>query len=310
MKNKPCTGNYTGFFISLLLQYHNEKRGSPFGIYMKPVIIVLLLLLQGDALATSDTMALREPVQRLIALGDSVLKGSTDSVKEVFNLAFSNTLDSILRVKGGTALSFAQIPALSVAISPDKQVKALTWLVGLNKGMHYKYFGYILFKNEANTEMKIISLHHNNSLAREELEWTKCDSSSWIGCIYYSIHQEKYKKKKYYLLLGWAPQNIHITRKIAEPLLLNPVKISLGAASIKAGGKAKSRLVFEYNAQATMSLRYHEKMKMIVMDHLSPSDPRPEAKGMYSLYGPDLSYDGLKFSKGQWLLVRDVDVKN
>jgi hypothetical protein len=31
---------------------------------------------------------------------------------------------------------------------------------------------------------------------------------------------------------------------------------------------------------------------------------------MYQLYGPDLSYDGLKFEKGLWILQRDIDVRN
>jgi len=47
---------------------------------------------------------------------------------------------------------------------------------------------------------------------------------------------------------------------------------------------------------------------MIVFDHLSPS--RPEFKDMHQYYGPDFSYDGLRFESGQWVLVKDLDLRN
>ncbi|MBK9401573.1 MAG: hypothetical protein IPN36_12170 [Bacteroidetes bacterium] len=279
-------------------------------ITSRTFLLFLLPLMQQFSVAASDTLALQPAVKRLIVLGDSVLKGSNDSIREKYNQTFSLALDSILHVAGGAELSFSQVKALSVATSSDKNVKALTWLVQLNRGAHYFYYGYILYKLDPKAAMKVVKLEHNSSLNREELEILKSDSASWPGCIYYDIHLEKYKKKNYYVLLGWAPQSNFITRKVIEPLVVSPTKLIIGAPVIKAGGKARTRLVFEYNAQATMSLKYNEKVKMIVMDHLSSSDPRPESKGMYALYGPDLSYDGLKFSKGNWLLMKDIDIRN
>ena len=279
-------------------------------ITSRTFLLFLLPLMQQFSVAASDTLALQPAVKRLIVLGDSVLKGSNDSIREKYNQTFSLALDSILHVAGGAELSFSQVKALSVATSSDKNVKALTWLVQLNRGTQYFYYGYILYKSDPKAAIKVVKLEQNSSLNREELEMLKSDSANWPGCIYYDIHLEKYKKKNYYMLLGWAPQSNFITRKVIEPLVASPTKLIIGAPVIKAGGKARTRLVFEYNAQATMSLKYNEKVKMIVMDHLSSSDPRPESKGMYALYGPDLSYDGLKFSKGNWLLMKDIDIRN
>jgi len=301
-----------GFFHLHALLSRNDSIRFAFAPMnmLRKIILFLLLLLHQSGFSAPDTLLLQPAVKRLIILGDSVLKGSNDSIREVYNLRFSSALDSLLHVEGGTELSFAQVKALSVATSSDKNVKALTWLLQLNRGSNYLYFGFILYKMDPKSTMKIVKLQQNLSLAREELEMIKSDSTNWPGCIYYDIHLEKYKKKNYYVLLGWAPQNGYITRKVIEPLVLSPAKLSIGAPVIKAGGKARTRLVFEYNAQATMSLKYNEKAKMIVMDHLSSSDPRPESKGMYALYGPDLSYDGLKFSKGNWLLMKDIDIRN
>lgn len=280
-------------------------------IMLRNSLLFLFFLLMGfSAQCQSDTLAFKSAIQRLIVLGDSVLKGSNDSVKMEANMLFSDLLDSILYAPKGNTLSFHQVKSLSVAQDPDKKLKAITWLISTNNGNNYEYFGYLITQIPGKAATMITKLHQNKELQREELETLKGDSSTWMGCIYYSVIVERYKKKDYFILLGWAPQSLFITRKMIEVIGLSNQKIHLGLPQIKAGGKAKTRLIFDYNAQVTMSLRKNEKENMIVMDHLSPSDSRPEAKGMYQLYGPDLSYDGLKFSKGQWLLQRDIDVRN
>ena len=57
-----------------------------------------------------------------------------------------------------------------------------------------------------------------------------------------------------------------------------------------------------------MGLKYDERFKMIVFDHLSPI--RPELAGDYKFYGPDFSYDGYKFENGFWVYMPDLDVTN
>lgn len=277
---------------------------------MKRYLLFLLICICGKLSAQSDTLAFNKVVGRLQMYGDSLLKSNNDSIRQQAHLDLSALLDSTLRTEAGSRLSFHQIKGLSIAESDDEKVKTITWMLSLERGSKYSYYGYLLLRSERKMPWKIVQLQMNNSYSNEELEFAKTDTLTWHGCIYYNIHHERYKKKDHYLLLGWAPQSVFTTRKIAEPLVYSPSKISLGAPVIKAGGKARTRLLFEYNSRVTMSLRYNESMKMIVMDHLASSDPRPEAKGMYQLYGPDLSYDGLKFNKGQWQLVKDIDVRN
>lgn len=274
------------------------------------LLLYLLLPLETPAQKATDTLALNAAGARLAQLGDSLLKGTTDTVRSQAGALFGQLLDSLLFTPAGPLLSFGQQKALSVAVSDDEKVKAITWLVASERGNRYRYVGYLLQRKEKKDPWQVHRLQMNTQLQRDLLETTRSDSASWPGCIYYSVRHERYKKKDYYLLLGWAPQSLSTTRKYIEPLGLSPSRITIGLPSIKAGGRTRTRLVFEYNAQLSMSLRYHEQLKMIIMDHLSSSDPRPEAKGMYQLYGPDLSYDGLKFSKGQWILIKDVDVRN
>ena len=72
--------------------------------------------------------------------------------------------------------------------------------------------------------------------------------------------------------------------------------------------KIIDNLAFVYNEKATMSLRYDEEKKMIIFDHLSPSQPSLEGK--FEFYGPDFTYDGLKFEKGIWVHYPNIDITN
>ncbi|MBA7588034.1 hypothetical protein ES708_30082 [subsurface metagenome] len=65
---------------------------------------------------------------------------------------------------------------------------------------------------------------------------------------------------------------------------------------------------FEYNEKAVMSLRYNKDAKMIVFDHLSPSNA--SLQGNYEFYGPDFSYDGLTFEKGIWVHYENIVITN
>jgi hypothetical protein len=56
-----------------------------------------------------------------------------------------------------------------------------------------------------------------------------------------------------------------------------------------------------------MNLSYNEKMKMIVFDHLSPSESK--YAGQYMYYGPDFSYDGLLFKDKKWFYQAHLDLK-
>ena len=46
-----------------------------------------------------------------------------------------------------------------------------------------------------------------------------------------------------------------------------------------------------------MTLRWDEKEKLIIWDHLAPIESKYE--GMPEFYGPDFTHDALKFKKGK-----------
>lgn len=257
----------------------------------------------------SDTLAYKSYLDRLKIYGDSLLKGSSDSVRTINHQNFSLLIDSILHQPTSTSLTFYQVPALSVVTSPDNKFRIFNWMLQAVDKNHFAYFGYVQVFDKK-TGSLIYKLNEKEYADNPAAELVKVNPSEWYGCIYYKIIHQHKKKKDYYLLLGWAPHTNASTRKVIEPFVLNTPKITFGANVLKVGGRGKMRMIFEYNSQVTMNLRFDDNLDLLVFDHLSSSDPRPESKGIYSLYGPDLSYDGLKFEDGYWTLLKDIDPHN
>jgi hypothetical protein len=55
---------------------------------------------------------------------------------------------------------------------------------------------------------------------------------------------------------------------------------------------------------ASMIMRYEEKEKKIILDHLVPVEER--FKGMYFNYIPDGSLDAFRMKKGKWIFSENV----
>ena len=72
--------------------------------------------------------------------------------------------------------------------------------------------------------------------------------------------------------------------------------------------KYPKRIIFEYSANCSMSLKYNNKKDSIVFDHLSPTSPQLE--GQYQYYCNDMSYDGFGFRKGKWNYGMDLNAIN
>ena len=277
---------------------------------MKKIVVVLVLLGTHAQAQIPDTLKFKPALIRLAALGDSLIKGSNDTIRLESNNAFSLLTDSILTLPGSEYLSFHEVKALSIMKSPDNAFVIYNWMCQTYfPYLHYKYFGYIrtLYKNGSG--LKLYKLSEQMYEDNQEREAGRTGPDNWTGCVYYKILLSKYKNKTNYVLLGWAPHNQLSTRKIIESLSISSSRIQFGVPIFKTGSKPRPRMIFEYSNKATMSLNYNNEKKMIVFDNLSSSDPRPEMKTVYSTYGPDMSYNGLKFEKGFWVLYKDIDIR-
>ena len=109
-------------------------------------------------------------------------------------------------------------------------------------------------------------------------------------------------------MLGWDGNDDFTTKKIIDVVTFSNNSKPKFGSEFKLEEKSQKRMIFEYNAQAQMLLQYNEIMKMIVFDHLSPSNPKFE--GNFRYYGPDFSYDGFYFDDGVWIYKPDIDFRS
>ena len=193
----------------------------------------------------------------------------------------------------------------SILLSDDKKVRVITWNTYNESGEFY-YYGYIQFYSEKNDEFHFVRLFdESENIINSQSNFL--DQKKWFGCLYYEIITTRYKKNKYYTLLGWDGNNFTTNKKIVEVLTLKKDKPKFGF-DFELGNKKNKRLIFEYNQQAAMTLRWDKRNKMIIWDHLAPISQK--YIGMPEYYGPDFSHDAIKFKKGKWLFYEDIDIKN
>lgn len=245
--------------------------------------------------------------QDLKILGDSVLKGKTDSVRisncNLFNEKFAAFLNNHLSFN----YEFDSLKSVSALKSSDKLLRIYTWLLPAVDGNRFSFYGFIQVKDKKSGNVSLLKLEENE-LKREEAEIKTYDYKNWIGALYYKLVTSKAKSGNIYTLLGWRGNNRQSTFKIIDALTFENGIARFGLPVFQVENKTRHRLLFEYSAQASMSLRYDEKKKMIVFDHLSP--PNPGLTGNFSTYGPDFTYDGFKFSKGKWIYKKNLDLTN
>jgi hypothetical protein len=140
-------------------------------------------------------------------------------------------------------------------------------------------------------------------------EYTQYNKKNWYGALYYTIIPVKKDKAVYYTLLGWDGNNKFSNKKIIETMSFQSngnIKFGL-PYFIYPNGKTKRRVVFQYNKQSYMSLKYFKERKeeLIIFDHLIPKSPQLE--GMYDWYVTDLSFDAFKLENEKWVFIGQVN---
>ncbi len=192
--------------------------------------------------------------------------------------------------------------------SPDKQVRIFTWDLLADDATH-TYYGLIQAYNRKSKKYEVYELKDRSEGMRDP-ENASLDNTKWFGAYYYEIREVKYKKKKHYILFGWDGNTMSSDKRIIEVLHFDSKGFpKFGDAILfNEKGKLRKRIIFEYRAGVVMTLRFDEEKNGIIFDHLSPSNPGLE--GQYEFYGPDFSYDMLRFKDGKWLYEKNVDARN
>jgi len=230
--------------------------------------------------------------------------------KETVNLnnPFESYLNKVLENDAAFKYAFDSLSKfMSIIKSPDEQIRIFNWNYELvNEQQLYGCF--IMKFDKKSTSYSTIKLNDASMFAKDP-EYTQYNKKNWYGALYYAIIPVKKDKAVYYTLLGWDGNNKFSNKKIIETMSFQSngnIKFGLPYFSYP-NGKTKRRVVFQYNKQSYMSLKYFKERKeeLIIFDHLIPKSPQLE--GMFDWYVTDLSFDAFKLENEKWVFIGQVN---
>lgn len=268
---------------------------------LKTTIIFFLITINVNG-QTGNLEQLEDSIQSLF---NKIILTKNDQDKLNYNSKIENIFNQILNEENSFEYPFNKLKHVSKLSSDDGLLRIFTWNLPYNNGI-YEYFGFIQIKSKNNSISLIKLTDNSNEISSPQDKILNNDN--WYGALYYKILTNTYKNKTYYTLFGWDGNDNFTNKKIIETLEIKHKKTQFGNPIIKMGNETYNRIIFEYAKQVKMMLRYDEKEKLIVFDHLAPS--LKKFKGQYMYYGPDLSQDGLQFIDGYWILKPNLDMRN
>ena len=274
---------------------------------IKVIIAVFIFLISGyETIAQVFDKKLANYETSIQNLFEDIKKTKNDEDIIKINKEILILFEKALKNRSSFDYHFVKLMNMSKLSSSDEKFKIYTWNIVFKDGT-YKYFGFCQFKKNKKAKVVLFKLN-DNSESIELAERKILTNKNWFGALYYKLLTNTYKDKTYYTLLAWDGNNDFTNKKIIDVVYINNNEIFFGQPIFKNDNKTLNRVVFEYTKQARMMLKFNEKLKYIVFDHLSPSHKKFE--GQYIYYGPDMTYDGFYFKKGFWWLKHNVKGRN
>jgi hypothetical protein len=236
-------------------------------------------------------------------LGLQMVNNESDVERKNANYQFIRTLVRALKVPNSYAFNFDSVKTISNLRSPDNKFRVMSWFVQ-NEDGSYRFYGTIQMNTGG--KLSLFPLEDYSPFLKSPAD-SITDHHKWYGAEYYKIVQVN-AVTPYYVLLGWKGNTVKSTKKVIEALSFKDGKPVFGLPVFTTSNTILKRIIFEYNRQTSMLLRYVPEQNLIVFDHLSPPDSK--MKSQLNTYGPDLTYDGFKLTNGKWVLKENLDMRN
>jgi hypothetical protein len=278
-------------------------------ILIRKIIIIviclnIILFSTVQAQKLSDLATLENNICRLFRF---MSVAASDKEKQLINSDIVTDFEQALEDPESFNYPFDSLKYIGKIKSSDQRLRIYTWNIPFQNGTH-QYTGYLQLKNEMNKEPVVYKLTDQSDEIANPAE-VILDNENWYGALYYDVILSRAKENRYYILLGFDFNDLFSSKKVIEILCFDDSgKPVFGKPVIETDGNLAARKIFEFSARVSMNLRYSKEKEMIIYDHLSPS--RPSLAGKFQFYGPDMSYDGLKFEDGIWKVHKDIDIRN
>ena len=268
---------------------------------MKRALFIIAIATVVGHTAAAQTIADYEA--RIAALFDTIVAATDNSRNSLYNDTISQLMIRALKSEKSFNYPFAGLKYIGVVTADDNALRLYTWNMPTDSGTLYN--GIV---QKANGDIVMLRQATENYPPDEGQTLT---DSTWYGALYYRAVAYKVNRQKVYLLLGWHGQpNRRTQHKFIDVLWFDEAgKAQFGWPLLADDNtpRAKSRLVLEYDADATIFLDYEAAKRRIVFDHLSPMKHFDDDT---TTLGPDMSIDAYVRKSKQWLLKTDIRAKN
>jgi len=273
----------------------------PAGFIRPLILFILISLFRSEYILSQDTDTLFLLENQLSVNYQKTLDTTYSGRSGQAEVFYDNFL-SCLSIEESFEFPFEKLENIGKIYSPDKRIRIYTWNIpdGISENM---YYGIIQYFSHDKEKINLVTLNRSDGLNFTNLDKT------WSGSLYYKIIESKHAGRKYYALLGFDLNTPLSNKKVIEVISIDDFDtLYFCEKLLQYEEHMVDRIIFEYNEKAVMSLQYNENMKMIVFDHLSPS--KPSLNGQYEFYGPDFTYDGLKWENGIWVYHSNIEITN
>ncbi len=248
-----------------------------------------------------------EVVHELQKAGRMILEHPEYKKRDSANRHFTQVLKNYVITEKGYADPLKSVNNMLRLREEEGEFNIYTWQMP-DSTFTYRQFGIVAADTRRGIE--VTELKDQKELIQEP-EFRVLKANDWYGAIYYEMIPVKKGRTTYYTLLGYVPGE-KLNRKVVDVVSIDRRgRPKFGARIFRIEQfmdqtfrKAPMRLILSYSGDYSASVRWNVREEMIIMDHLVPPDPK--LKGVYQVYGPDMSYDGLEWDDDWWHLKQEV----
>lgn len=276
-------------------------------LYSICIGFVALSFIHGtDAFALDAELSLKAKIKQLVELRMATINAPNDQSRVNANKEFVAFLRDALNDPKSFETNFDTIPQLSDLRSGDGYFRLINWNLPFDNQTN-KYYCFLQMRDRKSKTFPVIELKQGYRNVKGEHRKVYSDND-WYGALYYKIVPAKGQnkgRKKTYMLIGWDGQNQYSKIKMVDVLTLTAKSARFGADMFDLPEKNAKRFIMEFKADASVSLKYDERKKMFIFNHLMPM--QPDLEGMPEFYIPILEFDALEWRKGKWRYVEGID---
>lgn len=268
-------------------------------------ILVISFTFGYPQLSNKDTDFFGKYEDSLQTIAKKLFATKVDSLKISYNEQFSDLWEAILLNGLSYYWDFDSLKKdVYLLKSTDKKLRIVNWNLAMADGT-YKYYGFIQSLYPRSKKYEVYQLK-DVSESVKNAETYNGDNTKWYGMLYYNIIQ----CNGYYTLLGWDGNDKLTTKKIVDVLSFKADGSPQFGKNIfnNVPKKYPKRLILEFASECSISLKYKEKEKSIIFNHLAPPDPFLD--GQYEFYIPDGTFDCLEYKNNSWVYIEDFDARN